>query len=150
MDLNQWSNAEYNAYVKGKAKPSPVGKNILWAFCVGGLICVIGQGLMDFYRSRGLGIEAAGTAVSVTLIFVTALLTGIGVFDKLAKRAGAGTLVPITGFANAMVSSAMEFRQEGFVTGTAVKLFTVAGPVLVYGISASVVYGIILWVVGLV
>ena len=146
MDLNQMSNAEYNAYVKRKAKPSPIGKNMVWAFCVGGLICVLGQGLTDFYKSRGLSQEAAGTAECVTLIFLAAFLTGIGVFDKIAKHAGAGTMVPITGFANAMVSPAMEFKQEGFVTGTAVKLFTVAGPVLVYGISASVVYGVILWV----
>ena len=150
MDLNQWSNAEYNAYVAAKAKPSPMGKNMLWAFCVGGLICVIGQTLTDFYKSRGLDAEAAGTAECVTLIFLAAFLTGIGVFDKIAKHAGAGTMVPITGFANAMVSPAMEFKQEGFVTGTAVKLFTVAGPVLVYGISTSVVYGVILWVVGMV
>ena len=150
MDLNQMSNAEYNAYVQGKAKPSPILKNMVWAFCVGGLICLLGQGLTDFYKSRGLSAEAAGTAECVTLIFLAAFLTGIGVFDKIAKHAGAGTMVPITGFANAMVSPAMEFKQEGFVTGTAVKLFTVAGPVLVYGISASVVYGIILWVVGLI
>lgn len=147
MDLNQLSSAEYNAYVSAKAKPSPIGKNLVWAFCVGGLICVLGQGITDFYKSRGLGTEAAGTAECVTLIFLAAFLTGIGVFDKIAKRAGAGTMVPITGFANAMVSPAMEFKQEGFVTGTAVKLFTVAGPVLVYGISASVVYGVILWVI---
>ncbi len=150
MDLNQMSNAEYNAYVKGKAKPSPLGKNMAWAFCVGGLICVMGQALLDVYKSRGLGAEAAGTAVSVTLILVTALLTGIGVFDRIAKHAGAGTLVPITGFANAMAAPAVEFKQEGLVTGTAVKLFTVAGPVLVYGISASVVYGVILWVIQMV
>ena len=150
MDLNQMSNAEYNAYVQGKAKPSPILKNMVWAFCVGGLICLLGQGLTDFYKSRGLSAEAAGTAECVTLIFLAAFLTGVGVFDKIAKHAGAGTMVPITGFANAMVSPAMEFKQEGFVTGTAVKLFTVAGPVLVYGISASVVYGIILWVVGLI
>ena len=150
MDLNQMSNAEYNAYVKGKTRPSPLGKNMAWAFCVGGLICVMGQALLDVYKSRGLGAEAAGTAVSVTLILVTALLTGIGVFDRIAKHAGAGTLVPITGFANAMAAPAVEFKQEGLVTGTAVKLFTVAGPVLVYGISASVVYGVVLWVVGLV
>lgn len=149
MDLNNLSSQEYNAYVQSKAKPSPMGKNLVWAFLVGGFICLIGQGLMDFYKSRGLGVEAAGTAVSVTLIFVTALLTGIGVFDSIAKHAGAGTLVPITGFANAMVSPAMEFKQEGLVTGTAVKLFTVAGPVLVYGISASVVYGLILWIIKL-
>lgn len=150
MDLNQMSNAEYNAYVKGKAKPSPLGKNMAWAFCVGGLICVIGQALLDFYKSRGLGAEAAGTAECVTLIFATAILTGIGVFDRIAKHAGAGTLVPITGFANAMAAPAVEFKQEGLVTGTAVKLFTVAGPVLVYGISASVVYGVILWVIQMV
>ena len=150
MDLNNLSIQEYNAYVQSKAKPSPLGKNLVWAFLVGGFICLIGQGLMDFYKSRGLGVEAAGTAVSVTLIFVTALLTGIGVFDNIAKHAGAGTLVPITGFANAMVSPAMEFKQEGLVTGTAVKLFTVAGPVLVYGISASVIYGLILWIMKVV
>ena len=150
MDLNNLSSPEYNAYVQSKAKPSPMGKNLVWAFLVGGFICLIGQGLMDFYKSRGLGVEAAGTAVSVTLIFVTALLTGIGVFDNIAKHAGAGTLVPITGFANAMVSPAMEFKQEGLVTGTAVKLFTVAGPVLVYGISASVIYGLILWIMKVV
>ena len=150
MDLNNLSSQEYNAYVQSKAKPSPMGKNLVWAFLVGGFICLIGQGLMDFYKSRGLGVEAAGTAVSVTLIFVTALLTGIGVFDNIAKHAGAGTLVPITGFANAMASPAMEFKQEGLVTGTAVKLFTVAGPVLVYGISASVIYGLILWIMKVV
>ena len=150
MDLNNLSSQEYNAYVQSKAKPSPMGKNLVWAFLVGGFICLIGQGLMDFYKSRGLGVEAAGTAVSVTLIFVTALLTGIGVFDNIAKHAGAGTLVPITGFANAMVSPAMEFKQEGLVTGTAVKLFTVAGPVLVYGISASVIYGLIFWIMKVV
>lgn len=147
MDLNDLSNEDYNTYVENKAKPSPIGKNMVWAFLVGGLICVIGQGLLDWYKSRGLDQEAAGTAVSVTLILVTAILTGIGIFDNLAKHAGAGTLVPITGFANAVVSPAMEFKQEGLVTGTAVKLFTVAGPVLVYGISASVLYGIILWLI---
>ena len=149
MDLNQMSNAEYKAYVQKKAKPSPLLKNMVWAFCVGGLICVLGQGLLDFYKSRGLDGEAAGTAECVTLIFLAALLTGMGVFDKIARHAGAGTMIPITGFANAMVSPAMEFKKEGFITGTAVKLFTVAGPVLVCGISASVVYGVILWVMGL-
>jgi stage V sporulation protein AC len=143
------SNQDYLAYVARKAKPSPMGKNMVWAFLVGGLICVLGQGLTDGYRSLGLGVEAAGTATSVTLIFLTALLTGVGIFDTIAKHAGAGTLVPITGFANAVVSPAMEFKSEGFVTGTAVKLFTVAGPVLTYGLSASVVYGLILWLVRL-
>ena len=144
MDLNQMSNAEYNAYVKGKAKPSPMGKNMVWAFLVGGGICAAGQGLSELLQNLGMEKEAAGTCVSVTLIGITAVLTGLGVFDDIAKRAGAGTLVPITGFANAVVSPAVEFKTEGFVTGTAAKLFQVAGPVLVFGISASVVYGLVL------
>jgi len=121
-----------------------MGKNILWAFLVGGAICAAGQGLSNLYQSYGLHKEQAGTATSVTLIFIAALLTGLGIFDKVAKRAGAGTLVPITGFANAMVSPALEFKSEGLITGTAAKLFTVAGPVLVFGISTSVIYGLIL------
>ena len=141
MDM---TNQEYNAYVSGKAKPSPIWKNMAWAFLVGGLICTLGQGLLNFYQGMGLSEEQAGTAVSMTLIFAAALLTGLGVFDKLAKRAGAGTLVPITGFANAMVSPALEFKSEGLVTGTGAKLFTVAGPVLVFGISASILYCILL------
>ena len=107
---------------------------------------MLGQGMWDGYHALGLEEKTARTAVSITLIFITALLTGIGVFDSFAKHAGAGTLVPITGFANAVVAPAMEFRQEGFVTGTSVKLFTVAGPVLVFGISASVIYGLVYWV----
>ncbi len=138
------TNQDYGKLVNEKSKPSPMGKNILWAFLVGGAICTIGQGLTNLYQSYGLDKEQAGTATSVTLIFAAALLTGLGVFDKLAKRAGAGTLVPITGFANAMVSPALEFKSEGLVTGTAAKLFTVAGPVLVFGISASVIYGLVL------
>lgn len=138
------SNQEYNQYVSGKAKPSPLWKDCLWAFCVGGLICVLGQGLMNWYQSMGMSQEDSGTLVSCSLIFLSALLTGLGWFDNIAKHAGAGTLVPITGFANAMVSPALEFKSEGLVTGAGAKLFTVAGPVLAYGISASVVYGIIL------
>lgn len=140
------TNQDYDKLVKERAKPSPMGKNILWAFLVGGAICTAGQGLTTLYQSWGLDKEQAGAATSITLILTAALLTGLGVFDKLAKFAGAGTLVPITGFANAMVSPALEFKSEGFVTGTAVKLFTVAGPVLVFGISASVIYGLILCV----
>ena len=121
-----------------------MAKDLAWAFCVGGLICAAGQWLLDFYRRAGLSRDAAGTAVSMTLILAAALLTGLGRFDDLAKRAGAGTLVPITGFANAMVSPALEFKSEGLITGTGARLFTVAGPVLAYGISASVVYGLIL------
>ena len=138
------TNQDYGKLVNERSKPSPMGRNMVWAFLVGGLICTAGQGLTQLYQSYGLDQDQAGTATSVTLIFAAALLTGLGVFDKLAKRAGAGTLVPITGFANAMVSPALEFKSEGLITGTAAKLFTVAGPVLVFGISASVVYGLIL------
>lgn len=109
MDL---SNQEYDALVRGKAQPSPLWKDLAWAFCVGGGICAVGQGLLEWYQSLGLEREQAGTAVSVTLILAAALLTGLGLFDKIAKRAGAGTLVPITGFANAMVSPALEFKSE--------------------------------------
>ncbi len=141
MDM---TNQEYCAYVGRISKPSPMAKDLAWAFFTGGLICTAGQWLLGFYQRAGLDREAAGTAVSMTLILAAALLTGLGRFDDLAKRAGAGTLVPITGFANAMVSPALEFRSEGLVTGTGARLFTVAGPVLAYGISASVVYGLIL------
>ena len=141
MDM---TNKEYGEYVNGKSKPSPILKNLIWAFVIGGLICTVGQGLLNLYKKAGLTVEDAGSAVSMTLIFAAALLTGLGLFDKLAKRAGAGTLVPITGFANAMVPPALEFKSEGFITGTGAKLFTVAGPVLVFGISASILYGILL------
>lgn len=143
----EMSNREYGKYVNKKAKPSPLWKDLLWAFVVGGLICTAGQGLLNLYKSFDLSETAAAIAVSVTLIIAAALLTGLGFFDDIAKRAGAGTLVPITGFANAMVSPALEFKSEGLILGTGAKLFTVAGPVLVYGVSASVVYGIILAVV---
>ena len=142
MDM---SNQDYSKLVSERSKPSPMGKNMVWAFLVGGAICTVGQWLMNLFEGMGLDKDQAGTAVSVTLIFIAALTTGLGWFDELAKRAGAGTLVPITGFANAMVSPAMEFKSEGIITGTATKLFTVAGPVLVYGISASVIYGVILY-----
>ena len=124
--------------------PSKLGMGILRAFWVGGVICMLGQFIMDV-GSRWLHLSSrdAGTLASVTLVFLTALLTGIGVFDKLGQYAGAGTFVPITGFANAMVSPALEFRREGLVLGLGAKLFTIAGPVLVYGISASVVVGVI-------
>ena len=145
MDI---SNEDYSRLVDSMAQPSPIWKNLLWAFCVGGGICTVGQALLGLYQSWGLDKDAAGTAVSVTLIAAAALLTGLGWFDQLAKRAGAGTLVPITGFANAMVSPALEFKQEGYVTGVSAKLFTVAGPVLVFGISASVIYGFVLLMMG--
>ena len=134
---------EYAALVRQRAKKSPLGRDMAWAFLVGGAICALGQYLLNLYQRLGLDQDGAGAATSITLIGAAALLTGLGWFDKLAKRAGAGTLVPITGFANAMVSPALEFKTEGLVTGTAAKLFTVAGPVLVFGISASVVYGVV-------
>ena len=142
--MKNMTNEAYAKLVKENAPPSPMGKNMLWAFLVGGSICALGQLLSNLFQNWGLDKEQAGTAVSLTLIFVTALLTGLGIFDVLAKHAGAGTLVPITGFANAVVSPAVEFKTEGFITGTATKLFQVAGPVLVFGISASVVYGLVL------
>ena len=138
------TNAEYGKYVADTAPKSKAGVNFLWAFCVGGAICTLGQVLSRIYGYCGLEEKPAGTATSVTLIFLSALLTALGVYDNIARRAGAGTLVPITGFANAMVSPAMEFKSEGFVLGLAAKMFTIAGPVLVYGISASVLYGVVL------
>lgn len=138
------TNEEYDKLVKDRSGPSPMWKNMIWAFLVGGSICAFGQWLSTTYQGMGLDKEQAGTTTSMTLIFITAVLTGLGIFDDIAKRAGAGTLVPITGFANAVVSPAVEFKTEGFVTGTATKLFQVAGPVLVFGISASVIYGLIL------
>ena len=141
MDM---TNAEYNEYVKKRQPKSPLVPDMLKAFAVGGLICVLGQGLMQFYLSRELPREDAATAVSMTLVFLGALLTGLGVYDDIGRIAGAGTLVPITGFANSVVSPALEFKREGWVAGTAAKMFTIAGPVIVYGIGSSVAYGLIL------
>ncbi|MCD7768804.1 MAG: stage V sporulation protein AC, partial [Oscillospiraceae bacterium] len=136
---------EYNEYIKDMAPKSPLAADLAKAFLVGGLICCLGEGLSMLYGDwAGLGEEDAATAVSMTLVFLSALLTGLGVYDKLARFAGAGTLVPITGFANAVVSPALEFKTEGFILGTAVKMFTIAGPVITFGLSASVVYGLIL------
>lgn len=142
------SNEEYQQYVMAMAKSSPTGKNLVWAFLVGGGICAVGQGLSTLYEMWGAG-DKAMPLVSLTWVFIAAFLTGIGVFDDIARHAGAGTLVPITGFSNAMVSPALEFQSEGRITGTGAKLFTVAGPVLAYGVFASVVYGVILMVLGL-
>ena len=146
MDM---SPQEYQAYIKERAPKSPIWKDTALAFLIGGAICVLGQLILDGYRSLGLDKADAGTATSVTLIFLAALTTGLNLYNKLARFGGAGTLVPITGFANAVVSPALEFKTEGLVTGTAVKIFTIAGPVIVYGIGASVVYGLILAVCGI-
>lgn len=133
---------EYQKMVSGLGK-SPWLKNILWAFFVGGAICVLGQFIMDNAKNMGVSQEDAGCITSISLIFLSGLFTGLGLFDKLAKRAGAGTLVPITGFANAMISPAMEFKTEGFVLGLGAKMFVIAGPVIVYGISSSILCGLI-------
>ena len=138
------TNGEYNQYIRKKQPKSKCLRNTLRAFLVGGAICVLGQGLGQLYVRWGASEQDAATWVSVTLIFLSALLTGLGVYDDIARFAGAGTLVPITGFANAIASPALEFKREGLITGTAVKLFTIAGPVIVYGTSASVVYGMVL------
>ena len=139
------TNSEYNEYIKGMAPKSPLAGDLVKAFVVGGLICCIGEGLAMLYKDfAGLPEEDAATAVSMTLVFLSALLTGLNVYDKIARFAGAGTLVPITGFANSVVSPALEFKTEGFILGTAAKMFTIAGPVLAFGISASVIYGLIL------
>lgn len=142
------TNEEYRKYTERHAPRSPLGKHLLWAFLCGGLICCLGQFLMKLYTSLGLDEESAATAESISLVFLGALLTGLGLYDTIAKRAGAGTLVPITGFANSVVAPALEFKTEGFITGTAVKMFSIAGPVIVFGVSASVVYGLILCLIG--
>ena len=123
-------------------------KNIALAFLVGGAICCVGQAIGDWYSFLGLTEQDAATATSVTLVFLSALFTGLGLYHKLARYAGAGTLVPITGFANSVVAPALEFKTEGLITGTAVKMFSIAGPVIVYGVSASVIYGLILVIFG--
>ena len=140
------TNGEYNQYIRKKQPKSKCLRNTLRAFLVGGAICVLGQGLGQLYARWGASEQDAATWVSVTLIFLSALLTGLGVYDDIARFAGAGTLVPITGFANAIAAPAVEFKTEGMILGTAAKMFTIAGPVIVYGLSASVVYGLIYWI----
>lgn len=129
--------------------PSPKIKDFIWAYCVGGAICVIGQLFNELYTALDLSEKVVKMAVPVSIIFLAALVTGIGWFDKIAKRAGAGTLVPITGFANAVVSPAIEFKNEGYILGVGAKIFTIAGPVIMYGTIASVLYGFIYWVIKL-
>lgn len=138
---------EYEELANKKKRNSPIMKDCILAFVVGGLICVVGQLLFALYTSFGLEKEVATTLESVSLVFLSALFTGIGLYDSLAKHAGAGTLVPITGFANAVVSPAMEFKTEGLILGTAPKMFIIAGPVIVFGVTASVVYGIVLYLI---
>ena len=140
----EMSPKEYQQYVHQKAKKSPIVKDTVLAFVIGGLICVVGQAIQNGWSAAGLNQEDAGTATSCTLVAISALLTGLNLYNKIARFGGAGTLVPITGFANAVVSPAIDFKSEGFITGMAARMFTVAGPVIVYGVTASVIYGVIL------
>ena len=137
---------EYSKLVEEMSPKSPIWRDCLNAFWIGGLICVIGQVFLNWYTSMGLEKTDAGTAASMSLVALSALLTGLSVYDDIAKMAGAGTLVPITGFANSISAPAVEFKTEGFILGVGAKMFTIAGPVIVYGVSASVVYGLIYWI----
>lgn len=138
------TNDEYKKFAEKHAPRSHLMQNMLRAFLAGGAICTVGQALISFYSANGLDSESASGAASITLVFVGAMLTAFGIYDDIAKFAGAGTLVPVTGFANSVAAPALEFKTEGLITGTAAKMFGIAGPVLVYGVSASIVYGIIL------
>lgn len=137
---------EYGKLVKEMSPKSPMGKDCLFAFLIGGLICTLGQLALNGYTALGLDKDSASTATAMSLVFLSALLTGLSLYDDIAKHAGAGTLVPITGFANSVAAPAVEFKTEGFVLGVGAKMFTIAGPVIVYGVSASVVYGFIYWI----
>ena len=144
------SKETYKKYATARAPRSPILKNCLRAFLTGGLICTLGQGLNTLYtKVCGLEKADAGTLTACTLVLIAAVLTGLGVFDRIAKFAGAGTLVPITGFANAVVSPAIDGKSEGLILGVGAKIFTVAGPVLLYGTLAGTVYGVIYWIVSL-
>ncbi len=142
------TNDEYMRYSDSHQPRSKCLGNMLKAFLVGGIICCIGEAVLELYMHCGLEKNDAASATSATLVFLGALLTGLGLYDRIARFAGGGTLVPITGFANSMVAPALEFRTEGFITGTAAKMFIISGPVIVYGITASVIYGLILCVFG--
>ncbi len=140
----KYTNKEYLDYLNKKSPDSPILKDVILAFLVGGAICTIGEVFSEIYKNfLGLDEEAVKIAVPITMIFLGALLTGLNIYHKIAKHAGAGTIVPITGFANSIVSPAMEFKREGWVLGLAAKMFVIAGPVLVYGISASIVFGLL-------
>lgn len=141
------TNEEYGRLVARMAKPSPMGKDLLFAFLIGGGICAVGQLIQTGWQTLGLDRESAGTATTMTLIFLSALFTALDCYNSLAKYAGAGTLVPVTGFANSVVSPAIEFKSEGLVGpgGMASKMFAIAGPVIVFGVGASVIYGLILY-----
>lgn len=138
------TNREYNEYIRKKQPRSPLFKDMCRAFLVGGLICCVGQVFMQVYGNCGLSETDTAAATSITMVFLGALLTGLGIYDDIARFAGAGTLVPITGFANSMVAPALEFKREGMILGTSAKMFTISGPVIVFGTGASVIIGLIL------
>lgn len=140
---------DYQDFAKQKQPKPPYIQNIIMAFIVGGIICTVGQIVLNFYISRGLSPKDASAPTSVTMIFLGASLTGLGVYDRIGKRGGAGSIVPITGFANSIVSPAMEFKREGYVFGVAAKMFVVAGPVLTFGISAAALLGLIYYIINL-
>ena len=144
----QMSKKDYNKYAQSKAPKSHTLRDTLLAWLVGGGICVLGQGIIDFGKNRGMEEANAATFAAVILIVLGGVLTAFGLYAKLAKWAGGGTLIPITGFANAMVAPAMEFQTEGLIVGTGAKMFTITGPVLVYGILASAIYGLVLQILG--
>ena len=146
MEGSYMTPKDYEQLVKEHSPNSPIVKDCFNAFWIGGLICCIGQFFLNWYQDLGLDKDAAGTACSCTLVALSALLTGLSLYDNIAKYAGAGTLVPITGFANAVSAPAVEFKTEGMVLGVGGKMFQIAGPVIVYGVSASVVYGLIYWI----
>ena len=137
---------EYDKLIKSMQPKSPLVQDCIFAFLIGGLICTIGQLILNGYSALGLSETNAGTATSMTMVTLSALLTGLSLYDNIAKYGGAGTLVPITGFANAIAAPAIEYKTEGFILGVGAKMFTIAGPVIVYGVSASVVYGLIYWI----
>ncbi len=141
---------EYGDYVEKRAKKSPIVKNCILAFVVGGLICTLGQGFFHLYSYLGLEEIDARTLVSITLIFITTVLTGIGVFDNIARFAGAGTLVPISGFANAVASQAIDTKSEGYILGVGAKIFSIAGPVILYGTFTGAIYGVIYYIATLI
>lgn len=143
--MMELSNEAYQQMVQQHAQKSPLGKNMALAFLVGGGICTIAQAVQNGWSASGLDKIQAGTMTSITMIFLSAVLTGLNLYNKLARFGGAGTLVPITGFANAMVSPAIDFKSEGLVTGMGAKMFLIAGPVIVYGTVASVIYGFLYW-----
>ena len=142
------SKNQYKKYVKNKTKRSPIFRNFIKAYVTGGIICLLGQGISDLYKNAGFAKEDTATLTAISLIFISAMLTSVGIYDKIAKQAGAGTLVPITGFANAVVSPAIEFKDEGYILGLAANVFKIAGPVITYGTIASVAAGVVFWVMG--